>query len=55
MHTPFLTYIVSSIWVQTIYFFIVVKHSHKDLQYSTGDYIQYLVITYNGKQFKILI
>ena len=26
--------------------------SNKDLLYSTGNYIQYLVITYNGKEFE---
>ena len=26
------------------------KIDNKDLLYSTGDYIQYLVITYNGKE-----
>ena len=25
---------------------------HKDLLYSTGNYIQYLVINYNGKESK---
>ena len=26
------------------------KINNKDLLYSTGNYIQYLVITYNGKE-----
>ena len=29
----------------------IYKINNKDLLYSTGDYIQYLVITYNGKDF----
>ena len=29
--------------------------SNKDLLYSTGNYIQYLVITYNGKESEIYI
>ena len=26
--------------------------NNKDLVYSTGNYTQYLVITYNGKEYK---
>ena len=29
-----------------------VRNMHKDLLYSTGNYIQYLVITCNGKEYK---
>ena len=28
----------------------VLQNSGKDLLYSTGNYIQYLIITYNGKE-----
>ena len=31
----------------------IYKINNKDLLYSTGNYIQYLVITYNGKEFEI--
>ena len=29
----------------------IYKINNKDLLYSTGNYIQYLVITYNGKEY----
>ena len=29
---------------------LYIKFINKDLLYSTGNYIQYLVITYNGKE-----
>ena len=32
------------------YTLLYVKQINKDLLYSTGTYIQYLVITYNGKE-----
>ena len=39
-----------------IYTLLYIKYlTNKDLLYSRRNYIQYLVITYNGKQFKILI
>ena len=31
-------------------YIIINKKSNKDISYSTGLYIQYLIITYNGKE-----
>ena len=28
------------------------NHNYKDLLYSTGNYTEYLIITYNGKEYK---
>ena len=33
------------------YIYIFIYKINKDLLYSTGNYIQYLVITYNGKEY----
>ena len=39
------------VWIN-IYTLLYIKQvNNKDLLYSTGNYIQYLVITYNGKEF----
>ena len=40
------------IWDYRCTLLYIKQITSKDVLYSTGNYIQYLVITYNGKEYK---
>ena len=40
------------VWDEQIHSTIYKRDKNKDLLYSTGNYIQYLVITYKGKEYE---
>ena len=43
-------YISRSLGLRYTHYYVYKKISNKNLLYSTGNYIQYLVINYNGKE-----
>ena len=54
------THIYNAIYTHTHIYNAIYTHTHiykitnKDLLYSEGNYIQYLIITYNGKESEVV-